>query len=876
MKKQMEKYKFSVVVPIYNAEIYLEETITSVLEQDIGFLENIQIILINDGSTDGSEEVCLKYQRKYPDNIVYVKQENAGVSAARNHGMKYVEGKYVNFLDADDKWSANAFSEVYAFFELHQDEINLVSCKQEFFEAKTGQHPLSRDKYDSSRVIDILYDYSKIQFHVSASFVKASEMKKTLFDEQMRYGEDALYVSELILEKHKYGVVAAPVHFYRKRANHTSALQGREKQHEWYFKTPENFYVRLMKLSEEKWGTVIPYVQYLTCYDMQWRMQDSITEIMTEEEQKCYLKIIKQLLLKCEDDIILMQKSINMRKKLFLLSIKYGEDVKEQLFYLDGTVFWNNISLGNLKYKNEVTVEHLEKTEQQMLVSGQIHSPLLKDTLFYVKDRDGKRYPIERENLRREKEFVWGKEIGERLYYEIALPQCEGNTYQFEGTYRNVYPIELQNITEATAEVPVQTEAKKEYLFTVIVKSNSAEKLAKTMDSLRNQTLSFQENIQVIIWTERKNIFSFMKQCGKNVGICRKINWKKVQGRYINFLREGQLCPANMFEEAKKTCSLSAQPLSLLINEENSAENAQNYVTAMVNHARTFQENMEQYFFGRTFDASLEKLFSSENKWQRLENLERILLGAGDIGIIENVKTEGDKKSGGKEKESEWKEKEDYLVRLPELKRTLSKMLEEKGKVWKNHTDILLLQQISETLRTDVGSVLTGEEQKQYEQWLKETLLDMDDCIIYKGDTNGIIKIYALSLKYGHDIREDMVFRKGKLLFQNIPIFDMNKSRCFEIERKEQTSDGWEMTGKTQAPLCPEKLEFYLWDGNREYPFGEERKTEKQSCCLSHVIAQQRKFICRLSAEQEELRDMQLMCRYNGLYPVYLGKITLS
>lgn len=868
MKKQAEKYKFSVVVPIYNAEIYLEETITSVLEQDIGFLENIQIILVNDGSTDASEEVCLKYQKKYPDNIVYVKQQNAGVSAARNHGMKYVEGKYVNFLDADDKWSANAFSEVYDFFEQHQEEINLVSCKQEFFEAKTGQHPLSREKYDSSGVIDILYDYSKIQFHVSASFVKASEMEKTLFDEQMRYGEDALYVSELILEKHKYGVVAAPIHYYRKRANHTSALQGREKQHEWYFKTPEKFYIRLMKASEEKWGTVISYVQYLTCYDMQWRMQDSITEIMTEEEQECYLKIIKQLLLKCEDDVILMQKSINMRKKLFLLSIKYGQDVKEQLFYLDGTVYWKNISLGNLKYKNEVKVENLTKKDQQMLVSGQIHSPLIKDTVFYVKDQEGKRYPIEKENVRREKELVWGKEIGERLYFDIALPQ-EEKRYQFEGTYRNVYPVELQEITEEAAEPSIQEEAKKkEYLFTVIVKSNSSEKLAKTMDSLKNQTLPFRENIQVIIWTERKNIFPFMKQCAKNVGVCQKISWKKVRGQYIIYLKEGYLCPVNMFEEAKNTCGLSGTPLSALIIEENKSEDAQNYVTAMVNHARSFQEEVEKYFFGRTLVDFLEKLLYAESKWEKLERLERILLEAGDIGIIQKVRLEGEKKP-------ERKEKEDYLIRLPELKRALYKMLEAKGEKWKNHTDILLMQQISETLRGDAGSILSKEEEKQYEQWLKETLQVIDDCIIFKGDTNNINKIFALSLKYGYDIREDMVFRKGKLFFHNIPVFDMNRSRCFKIESKEQTGEGWELTGKTEAPLRPEKLEFYLWDGSREYHFSEAGKTAKQICCFNHVVAQQRRFICKISAAPKE-RALQIVCRYDGVYPVYLGKITLS
>ena len=69
MKKD---YKFSIIVPIYNVGKYLEETIMSVVNQTIGF-ENIQLILINDGSIDNSEEICLKYQKIYPENIIYYK-----------------------------------------------------------------------------------------------------------------------------------------------------------------------------------------------------------------------------------------------------------------------------------------------------------------------------------------------------------------------------------------------------------------------------------------------------------------------------------------------------------------------------------------------------------------------------------------------------------------------------------------------------------------------------------------------------------------------------------------------------------------------------------------------------------------------------------
>ena len=85
------KYKLSVVIPVYNVEKYLDETLKSVINQTINFKKNIQVILINDGSKDNSEKICLKYQRKYPENIEYYFKENAGVSAARNEGMKHIK-----------------------------------------------------------------------------------------------------------------------------------------------------------------------------------------------------------------------------------------------------------------------------------------------------------------------------------------------------------------------------------------------------------------------------------------------------------------------------------------------------------------------------------------------------------------------------------------------------------------------------------------------------------------------------------------------------------------------------------------------------------------------------------------------------------------
>ncbi len=417
-----KQFKISVVIPVYNVELYVAETIESVIKQDIGFNENIQIILVNDGSTDHSAQICEAYAKRYPENIQYVYQENAGVSVARNTGMDYVKGKYVNFLDSDDKWSPDTFSKVYDFFEAHEKEINLVCCKQEFFEAKTGPHRLSReDKFATSRVINILDDYQYTQFHITASFIKRDAMRLIIFDPKMKYGEDAVYVMEQILDKHKYGVVSEPTHYYRKRANNSSAIQGKEKALDWYKITPERFYKKLMDISTQKWGCVIPFVQYAVCYDLQWRLNDRIHMVLNEEERRLYVQELQGLLEYCEDDIIVKQRDINMKKKLFLLSLKYNEDVSNQVVCRDSKLYFHNIQIFDLQKNALFRTDIIEIKGNMLYLSGKIDFNFTEELEFFFIDDKGGKYPVTLIKLEGAEEKIWNQKVTDMYCYDIQI-----------------------------------------------------------------------------------------------------------------------------------------------------------------------------------------------------------------------------------------------------------------------------------------------------------------------------------------------------------------------------------------------------------------------------------------------------------------------
>ena len=117
-ESQEYPFLFSFVMAVYNVKSYLNEAVDSIIQQDIGF-ETIQIILVDDGSTDQSGDVCDTLERQYPGNIIAVHKENGGAASARNKGLEFATGQYVGFMDPDDKISKNTCSLVYRFFQEH-------------------------------------------------------------------------------------------------------------------------------------------------------------------------------------------------------------------------------------------------------------------------------------------------------------------------------------------------------------------------------------------------------------------------------------------------------------------------------------------------------------------------------------------------------------------------------------------------------------------------------------------------------------------------------------------------------------------------------------------------------------------------------------
>jgi glycosyltransferase involved in cell wall biosynthesis/CDP-glycerol glycerophosphotransferase (TagB/SpsB family) len=324
-----ESYAFSVVTAVYNVEPFLPKTYQSLLRQEFGF-SNVQWILCDDGSTDGSLALCESYAKQYPDNILVLHQENKGVSTARNACLAHVRGKYVSFLDADDLLGKNVLTKVFAFFEAHP-ETDVVSLPMVFFDGKKGRHRLNYKFKQGTRVIDLEQEPNNPQLAVTSAFVRADALVGRSFDPDLSYAEDARFLQSILLEKKTLGVVADVKHYYRRRrTGAASAIQNAGNTAAWYLPYLEHFCKATLDDCEARFGTVPRFVQYTIAYDLQYRIcQRKIPFTVLDEESKtAYHTLLFSLLRRIDDDILLQQEQLQRYHRAFLLHCKYGDALK--------------------------------------------------------------------------------------------------------------------------------------------------------------------------------------------------------------------------------------------------------------------------------------------------------------------------------------------------------------------------------------------------------------------------------------------------------------------------------------------------------------------------------------------------------------------
>ena len=374
-------FNFSIIIAIYNTGRYLDDSIGSILNQTFNF-ERIQIILVNDGSTDQTEEICLNYKNKFPQNIVYIKIDHGGVSKARNEGIKHANGTYINFLDPDDKWDNEAFNFISRFLENYKD-INIIACRLKYFEASNKYHALDY-KFDHTRIVNLSEEYHCIQLSASSCIFRKDLLINNYFDEAIFSSEDTLFINKLLLIKPVIGILKEAIYFYRKRYDSSSVVQNYKENIHHYLDSLKVVESKLINLSRFIYNQILPFIQYLIGYEILVRMYTKSYKYLDSFGLKAYYLQIKDLLTQIEDKYIFEQKILSNKYKLLALSIKYNKDLRYDIKYKNDSLFYlDNIILNFKNEDNSITWTNLYIKKNLLILEGIDNLWIPKENYFY-------------------------------------------------------------------------------------------------------------------------------------------------------------------------------------------------------------------------------------------------------------------------------------------------------------------------------------------------------------------------------------------------------------------------------------------------------------------------------------------------------------
>ena len=372
--EKLDSHKhFSVIMALYNNEKYLEDAIESLITQNFGFEHNIELIIVDDGSSDDSLKIAEEYQEKYPYNIQVLSKENGGQASARNLGLEYAKGDYINFIDSDDKISPNTFSSVYDF-AMENPDVDVISIPMTFFDNQKGRHLLNY-KYNEEKVADLLEEPDFPQLSASSAFVKKEAIGDLRFNTELVNSEDALFINKILLNNPELGLVKNANYLYRKRFDESSTIDNSIKKREFFIDRLK-YYFKELDSSIKKYGKLLEFIQYTLVYDLQWMVKvENIDDILDKEEINEFWESFLDVLSYFDEEIILNYKHLDANVRGFLLSIKKSNLTSKTINNLENTGRLDN----NKFYINIVNIKN-----NVLYISGLLMSTLYPENIEIV------------------------------------------------------------------------------------------------------------------------------------------------------------------------------------------------------------------------------------------------------------------------------------------------------------------------------------------------------------------------------------------------------------------------------------------------------------------------------------------------------------
>ena len=305
--------KITIIVPIYNVEKYLDRCIQSIICQTY---KNIEIILVDDGSTDSSLKICNNY--KTDNRIIILHKNNGGLSSARNYGLKYATGKYLYFLDSDDYICANTIEILY---KNAKENNACITCGKELFVYDSTTNLGLIKNYDSDEFSNEIA-LEKILYMNGISNSSCNKLYKTKLFSGITFPEGELYEDLGTIYK-VFGIakrivtVNAYTYNYFMRHDSITHIAFREKE-----MVTLKFSSDILAYVEENYKNIIPAAKYK--YDMEAIML--FIKIPPSKKYKKENDIVKSVISKYNRDVI-KDKKVPYNWKIICVAAIFGKRV---------------------------------------------------------------------------------------------------------------------------------------------------------------------------------------------------------------------------------------------------------------------------------------------------------------------------------------------------------------------------------------------------------------------------------------------------------------------------------------------------------------------------------------------------------------------